>query len=134
MAGIFAGRIAYCSVGLAEATLEAPFIITAQSGDFDSILSVEDPDEYTLTYTLLLKDPIPPGEAVYLATARADPTVFPGAGEKVFATVSTLTDTTIRVVTFVLPNLVPIDGPMALSALPVVKGGFDLVVLVKPQV
>lgn len=132
MAGLFTGRIAYCSVG--SESIPDPFRMFAQSGDFEETFTVDDPDSETLIYTLTLRDPIDPAEALYIATARVDPVALPGTTEKICATVSTLTSTTIRVVTWTYPPpVVAVAAPRALAA-PTNRFGFDLVILVKPQV
>jgi hypothetical protein len=133
MPGLFNGAVAYCSVG--SESILAPFAMFQQSGDFEEAFTVEDPDAYTLIYNLTLKNPISPADAIYIATARVDPIALPGTVEQITANVSTLTDTTIRVVTWTFPPpVLGLDAPVAFAAPPINRFGFDLVILVKPSV
>lgn len=132
MPGLFNGAVAYCSVG--SESILAPFAMFQQSGDFEETFTVEDPDPYTLIYNLTLKTPISPADAIYIATARVDPVALPGTVEQITANVSTLTDTTVRVVTWTFPPVAPPAAPMLLASLPINRFGFDLVILVKPRV
>ena len=132
MPGLFNGAVAYCSVG--SESIFAPFAMFQQSGDFEETFTVEDPDSYTLIYNLTLKNPISPADAIYIATARVDPIALPGTVEQITANVSTLSDTTVRVVTWTFPPAAPPAAPMVLAAPPINRFGFDLVILVKPSV
>jgi hypothetical protein len=102
MSGTFQGRVAFAAVDV------SPLGFANQSGDFESVAN-PNPGDFTLT----LKNPIDPSEAVYFLE------VMGKDGERGQVWRAACTDTTIQVFTR--------NAAGALS-----NEDFDLLVLVKP--